>query len=104
MVNSDYAFNPDSQSSPNQQQQQQPVEYGSPGGQSRLSTMLDSQQLYFSDFAGQQMQEQHRDSYGGPQRYSMGDAFSPSAGIPPPMLGTNDVPAIHHQLPLEPRD
>ncbi|KAF2816520.1 acyl-CoA ligase [Mytilinidion resinicola] len=68
--------------------------------------MLDSQQGYFSDFAGQQIQD-NRDSYGGPNRYSSGDAFSPTAAIPPPMLSQNELPsamAVECQLPLEPRD
>ncbi|KAK4991613.1 hypothetical protein LTR66_006495 [Elasticomyces elasticus] len=105
MTNSDYAFNPDSHSNLGLGQQQ-PAEHASQGDHSRLSTMLDSQQVYFSDFAGQQMQEQPRESYGGPHRYSMGEAFSPTAGIPPPLLGPNDLPPAFpvHQLPLEPRD
>ncbi|KZF24118.1 acetyl-CoA synthetase-like protein [Xylona heveae TC161] len=73
---------------------------------SRLGTMLDFQQGYFSDFAGQQRQEQ-RDSYeGGPHRYSSGDFLS-SPTTMPPMLNTNDLPLPglpNHQAPLEPRD
>lgn len=72
---------------------------------SRMSTMLDSQQGYFSDFGGQQYEDQNRDSYGGPQRYSTGETLSPSAIAP--MLSSKDLPSaalIHHQLPLEPRD
>lgn len=101
MVNSDYAFNPDGQ-----HQQSQMPGYGSPDAHSRLSTMLDSQQGFFDDFAGQQMQEQPRESYGGPQRYSMGEAFSPTAAIPPPLLGPQDLASAApvHQLPLEPRE
>ncbi len=97
MVNSDYAFNPGNQYATE----------GSPGDNSRLSTMLDSQQGYFSDFAGDQMQV-HRESYGGGHnRYSQGEAFSPTAAIPPPMLGATDLPGlgvIECQLPLEPRE
>lgn len=93
-----YAFNPDTQ---------QGFEngYGSPGEASRRSTMLDVNQGYFSDFTGQQMQDQ-RDSYGGPNRYSTGDAFSPTAAIPPPMMNPSDLPigAADTMLPLEPRD
>ena len=102
---SDYAFNPEPQYNhllSHQQQQQQ-----SPDVQSRLSTMLDSQQGFFDDFAGQQIQDQSREeSYGGPQRYSMGEAFSPTANIPPPLMPSNDVPSAApiHQLPLEPRE
>ncbi|KAF2238281.1 AMP-binding protein [Viridothelium virens] len=98
MMNSDYAFNPEKAGYNDQQ-----GGYGSPDGNSRLSTMMDSQG-YFSDFAGQQMQEP-RDSYGGPNRYSSGnEAFSPSANIPPPLLSGQDIPQIQHQLPLEPRE
>ncbi|OCL14650.1 acetyl-CoA synthetase-like protein [Glonium stellatum] len=103
MVNSDYAFKPDAQPGYNDHV---PGRFGSPEDASRLSTMLDSQQGYFSDFAGQQMQE-NRDSYGGPNRYSSGDAFSPTAAIPPPMLSQNELPSaaiVECQLPLEPRD
>lgn len=93
MVNSDYAFDPSK--SP------QPSWTPEPG--SRMSTMMDSQG-YFSDFTGNQMQDHGpRESYGGPQRYSMGEAFSPTALVPPPLM-RDDLPAHVHQLPLEPRD
>ena len=98
MVNSDYAFNPDAHYAG-----QQPGNLGSPDQFSRRSTMLDSQQGFFDDFAGQQQPE----AYGGPQRYSQGEAFSPTAGIPPPLFGSNDnMPTVapHHLLPLEPRE
>ncbi|KAK5134497.1 hypothetical protein LTR08_006414 [Meristemomyces frigidus] len=119
MVNSDYAFNPGASDGsrprhdPQQYQQpQQPQQtWSSPAeNNSRMSTMLnDSAQGYFSDFTGQQQMDDsmHRtgghESYGGPQRYSVGEAFSPTAGFPPPPL---DNIAVHHlhQLPLEPRD
>ncbi|ENI01759.1 hypothetical protein COCC4DRAFT_146896 [Bipolaris maydis ATCC 48331] len=67
--------------------------------------MLEVNQGYFSDFTGQQMQD-NRDSYGGPNRYSSGDAFSPTAAIPPPMMNPNDLPlgAAETMMPLEPRD
>lgn len=93
MVSGDYAFNPDSQQ-PNWSD-----------AASRRSTMMLDQQGYFSDFTGQQIEDQRpRESYGGPQRYSMGEAFSPTAMIPPPPM-RDDVPVAHvHQLPLEPRD
>lgn len=95
MMSVDYRFNPGNQSG-----------FEDDGGpdHSRLSTLVDSQQGYFSDFAGQQ-EGVSRDSYGGPQKYS--EAFSPSANIPPPMLGVQDLPgagATDSQLPLEPRD
>ncbi|KAI8932747.1 hypothetical protein NX059_010237 [Plenodomus lindquistii] len=92
-----YAFNPETQ--PGFEG------HGSPGEVSRRSTMLDVNQGYFSDFTGQQMQD-HPDAYGGPNRYSTGDAFSPTAAIPPPMMNPNDLPtgAADTMLPLEPRD
>ena len=75
---------------------------------SRAGTMLDSQQ-YFHDFAGQQAYDQQPavNYAGGPHRYSASDAFSPTAGIAPPMLTTSDLPppdALDYQMPLEPRD
>lgn len=99
MVGSDYAFNPDGK--PPAQGWGASSEAGS-----RMSTMLDSHQGYFSDFAGQQLEDQRpRESYGGPQRYSMGEAFSPTAMAPPPPLSRDDLPSARvHQLPLEPRD
>ncbi|KAF1811818.1 acetyl-CoA synthetase-like protein [Eremomyces bilateralis CBS 781.70] len=97
MATGDYVFNPENE----------PATRGPPED-SRNSTMLESQQGYFSDFAGQQMQEQ-RDAgnYGGPHRYSQSDVFSPTAFFPPPMLTANDLPspgAVECQLPLEPRE
>lgn len=81
--------------------------YGPPTtGPTRQSTMLDSQQGYFSDFAGQQSEEQ-MDSYGGFHRYSQSDTFSPSMNVAPPLIPAADLPqgaTIDHQLPLEPRD
>jgi acyl-CoA synthetase (AMP-forming)/AMP-acid ligase II len=101
MMGSNYAFNPDTQ--PGYDGGYPP----SPGADvSRRSTMLDVNQGYFSDFTGQQMQD-HRDSYGGPNRYSSGDAFSPTAAMPPPMMHPNDLPGagvVDTMLPLEPRD
>lgn len=72
----------------------------SPGRESRENTLGG----YFSDFtaAGYDHNNMmHR--YPGEQ----GIAFSPSAAIPPPMLGSNDLPppgAMNHMSPLEPRD
>lgn len=98
MVNSDFAFNPEMQPG---------YDSGVGAGEaSRLSTMLDSQQGFFSDFTGQQMQD-NRDSYGGPHRYSTGDAFSPTVAIPPPMFTQSEIPGavgVGCQLPLEPRE
>ncbi|PVH91793.1 acyl CoA ligase-like protein [Periconia macrospinosa] len=67
--------------------------------------MLDAHQGYFSDFTGQQIQNDP-DSYGGPNRYSSGDAFSPTAAIPPPMMNQLDLAGgvIEPMLPLEPRE
>ena len=103
MMGSNYAFNPENEAGYNDQQG---GGYGPPSdSQTRHSTMLE--QGYFSDFAGQQ-QEDQRDSYGGgPHRYSTSDAFSPTAALAPPMLKSSDMPSpttINHQLPLEPRD
>ncbi|KAK3678804.1 hypothetical protein LTR78_001257 [Recurvomyces mirabilis] len=101
MVNSDYAFNPDNK--PQDQQQHQQGWTSPDGGDSRRSTMLGDSQGYFSDFtATQMMDDRAQDSYGGPQRYSAGEAFSPTAAIPPPLSQLPTAPI--HQLPLEPRD
>ncbi|TKA23761.1 hypothetical protein B0A50_07043 [Salinomyces thailandicus] len=99
MVGSEYGYQPDLKV---QQQQDQQHQQGwvSPGGNSRLSTMMDSQG-YFSDFTSQHATTQ--ENYGGPQRYSQGEAFSPTAAIPPPLsigLPSHQI----HQVPLEPRD
>lgn len=100
LVGSNFAFNPDTQAGYD-------GAFPSPAGEgpSRQSTMLDAHQGYFSDFTGQQMDD-NRDSYGGPNRYSSGDAFSPTAAIPPPMMTQGDLPGgvIESMLPLEPRD
>ncbi|QSZ30505.1 hypothetical protein DSL72_000059 [Monilinia vaccinii-corymbosi] len=105
-----YAFNPAHQTG-----------YMEPQGdrydQNHTGTMMDShgtmlgesQQGYFSDFAGQQGYENNGPSSygGGPHRYSSGDAFSPTAAMAPPMLTTKDLPppaALEYQMPLEPRD
>lgn len=66
---------------------------------SRHSTMLDSQQGFFDDFAGGQVTQ----SYGGPARYD--DRLSPTAAHPPPLFGSPGMPAVapDHQMPLEPR-
>lgn len=105
MVDSNYAFNPENEA---EYIGQSVGGYDSPdNGGTRQSTMLDSHQNYFSDFAGQQNEGQ-RDSYGGgPHRYSTIDTFSPTAAMAPPMLNSSDLPpvgAISHLAPLEPRD
>ena len=96
LVRDKYAFNPG-------EQQDFPE---SNGGATRQSTMLDSQQGYFSDFAGTQ-REDPRESYGGgPHRYSQSEAFSPTMQNAPPPLSAADLRggAAVHQMPLEPRD
>ena len=73
---------------------------------SRHSTMLEFQQSYFSDFAGQQMPDA-RDSYGGPNRYSADPLSSSSAVLAPPILTTQDMPSTatsRFQEPLDPRE
>ncbi|CZR66108.1 probable acyl CoA ligase-like protein [Phialocephala subalpina] len=105
---SNYAFNPAHQAGY--------VEHQGDPYESRSGTMMDShgtmlgesQQGYFSDFAGQQgFDNGPHNSYGGPHRYSSSDAFSPTAAMAPPMLTTSDLPppaALEYQMPLEPRD
>ncbi|KAK3322607.1 hypothetical protein B0H66DRAFT_602044 [Apodospora peruviana] len=101
MVSGDYAFNPELQGGYAELAQQNPYD-------SRTATLLDSQ-AYFSDFAGQQAYDQMAQGgeYGGPQRYSSSDAFSPTAAMAPPMLTASDLPppdALEYQMPLEPRE
>ena len=103
-----YAFNPATHGSYGAQQ---PDDQASTWGtdRNRQSTLLDSHQNYFLNFAGHQSDDsQQRDSYGGElHRYSNSDAFSPTAAMAPPMLTASDLPppgALKAQLPLEPRD
>jgi acyl-CoA synthetase (AMP-forming)/AMP-acid ligase II len=99
MVSGDYAFNPEQQPGYADQHQQNMYD-------SRTGTLLDSQ-AYFSDFAGQSYDPASTGEYGGPQRYSASDAFSPTAAMAPPMLTANDLPpldALQFQPPLEPRE
>lgn len=120
MVNSDYAFRPPTDDVVGQRRPSDARTAASWGGGagaaagagggdlSRMSTMLDAQgQSYFSDFTGQQLDETRmaaRESYGGPQRYSTGEALSPTANMAPPSM-RDDIPVARvHQLPLEPRD
>ncbi|KAI0527988.1 acyl-CoA ligase [Xylaria bambusicola] len=98
MVSGDYAFKPEYQGG----YAQPPVH----PFDSRTGTMMDSQ-AYFQDFAGQQSYEQPSAEYGGGvHRYSVGDAFSPTAAMAPPMLTANDLPPaeLQHLAPLEPRE
>ncbi|KAF7901598.1 uncharacterized protein EAF01_006897 [Botrytis porri] len=83
--------------------------HGGPMMDSHGTMLGESQQGYFSDFAGQQGYDINGPiSYGGgPHRYSSSDAFSPTAAMAPPMLTTSDLPppdALEYQMPLEPRD
>ncbi|KAI0870351.1 acyl-CoA ligase [Hypoxylon argillaceum] len=99
MVSGDYAFKPEYQGG---YPQQQPAHHYD----ARTGTMGDPQ-AYFSDFAGQQSYEQPPVDYGGgDQRYSVGDAFSPTVAMAPPMLTPNDLPPAELQYlpPLEPRE
>lgn len=92
LMSQNYAFNPDQQQMYN-------------GGETRHSTMLDSQQGYFSDFAGQQRDEQ--EAYGGGlHRYSQSEIQSPTTQVAPPFLSAGDLAggAAVHQMPLEPRE
>ena len=101
IVSTDYAFKPE----------QQGAYMGRPrnpydGG--RSGTLLNSQG-FFTDFAGQQSQDQEaQGNYGtGLQRYPPSDTFSPTAAMAPPMLGASDLPPpemLEYQLPLEPRE
>ncbi|KAI8951719.1 acyl-CoA ligase [Xylaria longipes] len=98
MVSGDYAFRPEYQAAYHQQSAH-PYD-------GRVGTTMDSQ-AYFSDFAGQQSYEQTSAEYGGGvQRYSVGDAFSPTAAMAPPMLTANDLPPaeLQYLAPLEPRE
>ncbi|KAJ5648952.1 uncharacterized protein N7484_002675 [Penicillium longicatenatum] len=106
LMSQSYAFNPDAQ----HEYIDEGVDMYGPGsgGVTRQSTMLDSQQGFFSDFAGQQ-HDDYRESYGGGfHRYSQsGEAFSPTANMPPPFIPPSELahgPAIEHLMPLEPRD
>lgn len=116
LVSQNYAFNPETQ--PEYAQPQYVVDDGmgvydgaydpATGGATRQSTMLESQQGWFSDFAGQQ-HDDYRESYGGGyHRYSQsGEAFSPTANMAPPFIPPAELPhgpTIEHLLPLEPRD
>ena len=95
LLSQNYAFNPDVQQN-----------YG-PTPDTRNSTMLDSQQGYFSDFAGQQREEQQQENYGGNlHRYSQGEITSPTAQVAPPFLSSAELAggATIHQMPLEPRE
>ena len=92
LMHQDYAFNPEQQAVYNA------------GPETRTSTMLDAQG-YFSDFAGQQREDQ--DNYtGGAHRYSQSEITSPTTQVPPPFLSSSELtggPALH-LMPLEPRD
>lgn len=121
-----YAFNPAHQAGYAEHQGNQYESHAGTMMDSQGTMLGESQQGYFSDFAGQsefvgqqpyeqQPYEGHQsydngppNHYGGPpHRYSSSDAFSPSAAMAPPMLQTSDLPppaALEYQMPLEPRD
>ncbi|KAJ2976143.1 hypothetical protein NUW58_g8163 [Xylaria curta] len=98
MVSGDYAFKPEYQVP----YHQQPAHLY----EGRTGTMTDSQGV-FSGFTGQQSYETQTVEYdGGVHRYSVGDAFSPTAAMAPPMLTANDLPPDEYSYltPLEPRE
>lgn len=96
LLRSDYAFNPS-------EHPEHETGTAIPEESSRMSTMVDSQ-AYFEDFTGSQMQDPNRESYGGPSRYSTGEALSPNQGLPMPTFQESQQPTITHLAPLEPRD
>ncbi|KIX07508.1 uncharacterized protein Z518_02161 [Rhinocladiella mackenziei CBS 650.93] len=93
LMSQSYAFNPGTQQN-----------YAGPDA--RNSTMLDSQQGYFSDFAGQQREDQQENYGGNLHRYSQSEVTSPTAQMAPPLLGAGELTggAAIHQMPLEPRE
>ncbi|KAH6681788.1 hypothetical protein B0J14DRAFT_222910 [Halenospora varia] len=104
-----YAFNPAYQTGYTEQEGNKFESQAGTMVDSHGTMLGESQQKYFSDFAGQQGFDSARtNSYGGgPHRYSSSDAFSPTAAMAPPMLTTSDLPppaALEVQEPLEPRD
>lgn len=107
LVSGDYAFNPDQHGAyVDRRQSTQPP----PQFDGRTQTLQDSQG-YFSDFAGHQHHDQQQPGggdYGPSHRYSAGgEAFSPTAAMPPPMLTANDLPppeVLEYLQPLEPRE
>ncbi|KAL1954802.1 hypothetical protein VTO42DRAFT_706 [Malbranchea cinnamomea] len=103
LLSQNYAFNPEQLEYDDGRRN---THVASSGGATAHSSMLEAQQAYFSDFAGQQ-QAEHRDSYGGGLRYSQTEPFSPTVSMAPPMMAPADLPegsVLDHQLPLEPRD
>ncbi|THC93989.1 hypothetical protein EYZ11_006536 [Aspergillus tanneri] len=114
LMSQNYAFNPGIQHDNMEESTGGYEDYEdndiTPGIVTQQSTMLDSQQGYFSDFAGQQ-QDDYRDSYGGGDggfhRYSQSDTFSPTANMAPPLIPASELPhgpTINHLTPLEPRE
>ncbi|KAG5981930.1 hypothetical protein E4U55_002491 [Claviceps digitariae] len=110
MLSRDYAFNPEQHGAyADAGLQQHHYQHQHHLFDGRTQTLRDSQG-YFSDFAGQQHYD-HSQSGGDyalvSHRYSPGEAFSPTAAMPPPMLTTNDFPppeALEYLQPLEPRE
>ncbi|KAI5287034.1 hypothetical protein KEM54_006289, partial [Ascosphaera aggregata] len=95
MTPSNFAFNPAATEAP--------LDYSPDvATTSRNSTMLDSHQAYFSDFAGQQSPDQPREAYGqGGLRYSH-NTVAPEM-IPPAVGDLQLGQTVDHLLPLEPR-
>ncbi|KIV89124.1 hypothetical protein PV10_08723 [Exophiala mesophila] len=93
LMSQNYAFNPE-------------TNQNYPATDTRNSTMLESQQGYFSDFAGQQ-REDYQETYGGHvHRYSQSEVASPTAQMAPPFLNPVELAggAAIHQMPMEPRE
>jgi len=63
--------------------------------------MLDFQQGYFSDFAGQQREDQRENYGGGLHRYSQAKLHPQPAQVAPPFLGAGELAggAAVHQCP-----
>ncbi|RMZ92038.1 hypothetical protein DV736_g707, partial [Chaetothyriales sp. CBS 134916] len=103
LLSQNFAFNPDAHAN---MAGHGPSPTAFNGTDARPSPMLDSQQGYFSDFAGQQREEQ-AETYGGAlQRYSQTELISPTLQAVPPLLSSSDLAggAAVHQMPLEPRE
>ncbi|RMZ82731.1 hypothetical protein DV738_g1503, partial [Chaetothyriales sp. CBS 135597] len=103
LLSQNYAFNPDTHG---QSPSPGPGSSGFNGTPGRQVPMLDSQQGYFSDFAGQQHDDQAETYGGGLHRYSQSELASPMLQAVPPLLHSSDLAggAAVHQMPLEPRE
>lgn len=104
LLSQNYAFNPGDQVDYDNGRRN--PHFPSSGPPTTHSSMVESQQAFFSDFAGQQQAEQ-RDSYGAGLRYSQAEPFSPTVNMMPSLITPVNMPGgsvINHQSPLEPRD